>query len=106
MIKSKDTKVIQVDEFLTMKILLSQAKLFFIQGLLSGWYLEKVPNTPEWIVHLTFSDFTLADAMIIDARRREVRQQKLVACINTLEDIGFVVNTIQSSGKKETKYVA
>lgn len=82
-------------EFLFMKILLSQAKLFFAQGLLSGFYVERVDNNDNWILHLTFSDCNMAEAMIIDARRKEVRVQTISSCIKTLEDIGFVVDKLE-----------
>lgn len=96
MIKSTADNVLRAEEFLNMKILLSQAKLFFGQGLLSGWYLERVDNSVEWVIHLTFTEFGMAEAVIIDARRKEVRQQTLTSCINTLEDIGFAVNRMQN----------
>lgn len=78
-----------------MKILLSQAKLFFAQGLLSGFYLERVDSGDNWILHLTFTDCNMAEAMIIDARRREVRIQTLSSCVKTLEDIGFIVDKLE-----------
>ena len=78
---------------LVMKILLSQAKLFYEQGLLSGWYLQR--SGDNWIIHLVFSDCSAADAVIIDARRKEVRIQAFSSCVHTLEDIGFTVNKLR-----------
>lgn len=87
-----------------MKILLSQAKLFYQQGLFSSWYLER--SGDGWIIHLVFGDCSAADATIIDARRRETRVQAFSSCVHTLEDIGFVVDSLQPCCTKSDNVVS
>ena len=73
----------------TMDLTLHSAKIQFISGNLTSFFIERHHND-KWVVYFVMKSLPVVRCYLLDSRRKEVRTfTSLDSCLTTCQEVGF-----------------